>query len=401
MRSIPVSRLDLRGKSFSLKVPISKSMTNRALILAAQTKGTFELKGEGFEAEDIRLMVQALRQLGVEIKETDRGLQIRNDLSWRGRQDEVKLFLGNSGTSMRFLTSLVTLRKGKTVLTGKDRMKERPLKDLVDTLRQVGVEIEYLEKEGFPPIRIKGKGQVSGENIRIRGDLSSQFISSILLSACSFSGPMELKILGEPVSHPYVELTRHQIASWTEKGTLVAKDRKIEGDASAAVYWWALGKLHDCHVTVTNVPKDTKQPDARFLSLLEEIPKSSAPDDEFDMNEMPDASLMMMAMAPLLDRPTKITRIGNLRVKETDRIEAMATELRKIGSEVAVGKDWIEIKPLKEVPQKKISIATYDDHRIAMSMAILGTRLGNLEILDPDCVKKTYPAFWDDLKKFS
>ncbi|MDP3975901.1 MAG: 3-phosphoshikimate 1-carboxyvinyltransferase [bacterium] len=416
MDSYVVPKLSLEGKSFSVRVPSSKSMANRALILAAQTKGDFLLKGD-FAAEDIQLMVEALRKIGVGIVEKSDSLCISNDLSWRRNEAEIELYLGNSGTSLRFLTSLVCLRKGNTVLTGKERMKERPIKDLVDALRQLKVRIEYLEKDGFPPIRVVGSEKVIGGSASVRGDVSSQFITSLLLCAPSFEEGLRLKISDELISKPYVDLTLYQLREWgavaessdvpsefhISRSVFSAANREIEGDASAAVYWWALGFLHGAEVTITNVPLTSLQPDLKFVRVLELLKKRKSGQGEFeiDMNDMPDASLMLIALGATLDYPIRITGIGSLRVKETDRIAAMAAELVKVGSAVDEGTDWIRIGPLAKELVQIVQIDTYDDHRVAMAMAILGTKLGNLEISDPDCVNKTYPGFWSDLERFT
>lgn len=399
MKSILVPQLNLKGRSFQVTVPSSKSIANRALILAAQSKGTFRLVGD-FGAEDIQLMVEALQKLGIKIHQRKDGLVVDNDLSWREKSKSLRLFLGNSGTSIRFLASLVCLRSGKTVLTGKQRMKQRPIKDLVDALRQLGAQVRYLEQDGYPPLEVIGSGCLNGGKVKMKAQISSQFLTSLLLIEPSLEGKLRLRVSGKTISQPYVDMTRAMVRKWKS-----GEDFTVEGDASAAVYWWALGYLHGVRVTILNVSKKSLQGDVRFLQLLRQL-KAHRSNSLFtiDMNDMPDASLMLMAMIPVLRFPVKITGIGSLRVKETDRIAAMAAELGKIGVKVLVGKDWIKVRPLdlaKIHSSRPIRIKTYDDHRIAMSFAILGTRLGNLEILDPDCVQKTYPNFWRDLSKLS
>lgn len=409
MRSIRVPQLKLKGRPFQLSVPSSKSIANRALILAALSKGKFKLIGD-FEAEDIQLMIGSLQKLGVKIAQRRDGLSIENDLSWKQQRNALRLFLGNSGTSIRFLTSLVCLRNGRTVLTGKQRMKERPIKDLVDALRQLGAEVHYLERDGFPPIEVKGHGTLRGGRVNVKAQTSSQFLTSLLLIEPALEKKLQLNTPGKIVSQPYIDMTRALVRRWR-----AGADFTVEGDASAAVYWWALAFLHGVTVEVSNVPSRSMQGDVKFLSLIKRLKSHKTKTTlSIDMNDMPDASLMLMAMVPLLRFPITITGIGSLRVKETDRIAAMAKELGKLGVKVEVGKDWMKIWPLLEgdfstSPRSKNSsvsvemtkkIETYDDHRIAMSFAVLGTRLGNLEIMDPDCVRKTYPKFWRDLKRF-
>lgn len=418
MQSYTVHLLNLKNSEHSLTVPSSKSLANRVLILAALSSGSFRVTGD-FEAEDIQLMITALKQLGIDISRDSTGLHFQNDLSWREDSSQLELFLGNSGTCVRFLSSLVSLRAGPTVLTGKNRMKERPIADLVDSLRQFGISVDYGENEGFPPLLITPPQNLKGGEVHIKGNVSSQFITSILLSAPAFKNGVSLHIDGPLISRPYVSLTLDLLKKWgvevQEEGTsiivtpaaLEGLDFEVEGDASAAVYWWALSFLHDVEISVSNIPEGSVQGDARFQSILRYLKKKSPCSPQgyhFDMNAMPDASLMLMALAPLLDHPTHISGIASLRVKETDRIQAMSVELSKLGVQVEVGDSWMKIDLLDLESydfSQKIQIETYDDHRVAMSMAILGTRLGNLEILDPECVSKSYPNFWKDLESFS
>jgi len=397
MKSIVVPKFNIAGRSFELSVPSSKSIANRALILAALTNGTTRLRGD-FEAEDIQLMIGGLKKMGIRVISGVRGIKIINDLGWRKNTKNVKLFLGNSGTSIRFLTSLMCFRSGNTVLTGKPRMLERPIADLVDALRQAGAKIEYLGRPGYPPLRVIGQGCLKGGRVAIKADTSSQFLSSLILVSSACEKPIRFSVAGKRISKPYIDMTKAMTKKWRPGSEFV-----VEGDASAAVYWWALGFLHDCTITVKNIPKNSIQGDVKFLNVLKTLRALPAVPTlrTFDMNDMPDAALMLMAIAPFMKFPIRIMNVGSLRVKETDRIEAMATELRKVGVKVKTGRDWIEIHPLAHLKGGIIRMRTYDDHRIAMSMAILGTRLGNFEILDPDCVKKTYPGFWKKLKAFN
>jgi len=400
-----------------LRVPSSKSLANRVLILAALSEGSFRISGD-FAAEDIQLMIQALKDLGIQVKSDEDGVEFDNDLSWRENNRELELHLGNSGTCVRFLATLVALRKGDTVLTGKQRLKERPIGDLVDALRSLEVKLDYLENDGYLPLRVYGNRQLSGGKVTIKGDTSSQFITSLLLSSPAFEQGIELEIQGDLISLPYIALTTSLLESWgvpvkwegnnisVGSQQLSGKDYEVEGDASAAVYWWGLAFLQGCTIDVENIPEHSIQGDRKFKYLLDHLQKKKPCSPEgydFDMNHMPDASLMLMAIAPLLDHPVMIRGIGSLRVKETDRIEAMKTELGKLGVRVDIDENWMKVYPLDLTHydyEQNVQIETYDDHRIAMSLTILGTRLGNLEILDPDCVNKTYPHFWIDLKKF-
>ena len=413
MKSIVVPKLDLKGKRFDVVVPASKSLANRALILAALSKGEFQLKGD-FEAEDIQIMIGALGEMGIHVETIGNqgtiGIRIQNDLGWMEDDRELELFLGNSGTSIRFLTSLVLFRKGSTILTGKDRMKERPIKDLVDALVQVGAEIEYLEKEGFPPLKVCGLKDRSGGLLKVRGDASSQFLTSLLLIGSQFERGLEIQLEGLLISQPYIEMTLDLMRKWdisVQRGVegfrvfpqpLIGMDFEVEGDASAATYWWALEYLQGCVINVQNVQNDSKQGDVQFKKVLNML--SNCTDAfEIDMNDMPDAAMTLMAVAPFHAAPVTIKNVASLRVKQTDRIEAMAKELVKCGVSIDSGVDWVKIRPFlkSDYSTSLVSIETYDDHRVAMSMAVFGSMIGNIEILDPDCVKKTYPGFWDDL----
>lgn len=361
--------------------------------MAALTKGDFFIKGD-LAAEDIQLMIGAMLKMGIRVIKEIAGIRIDNDLGWMDDERELVLDLGNSGTSIRFLSSLVLFRKGTTVLTGKQRMKERPIKDLVDALRQIGAEISYLEKDGFPPICVVGLKNRKGGPVKIKGDVSSQFLSSLMLISSQFEKGLNIDVDGDLISKPYVDLTTALINEWG-----IGRDFEIEGDASAATYWWVLAYLHDCVINVQNVQNVSKQGDVRFQEVLNMLKKSLGP-FEIDMNDMPDASLTLMAVAPFHEFPVLIKNIGSLRVKETDRIQAMANELTKVRVKVDVGTDWVRVWPL-QASAGIVKINTYDDHRVAMSMAILGTKLGNLEIMDPDCVNKSYPGFWEELSRFS
>lgn len=402
-----VPKLDIEGKEFSLRVPSSKSLANRMLVLSAQCVGEFSLKGD-FQAEDIQLMISALRTLGVEIQEREDGLRIKNDRAWMSNTDDLELYLGNSGTSVRFLSALVSLRPGATVLTGKDRMKERPIGALVDTLRELGVSIDYLENDGYPPLRIHGNPDLSGGQVEIDGSASSQFATALMLISPSLSKGLELNFRGELISRPYLEMTAGLLQQYgvdsmvldqsarIPAGGLEGKDREVEGDASAATYWWALSALHGAEIEIVNVPDESLQGDVQFVQIVNNWFSSS--EAVIDMNDLPDASLTLMAMAPFRSCPTRIENIASLRVKETDRIEAMHQELSKCGATVLSGDDWIEIQPQHIFPQDLVEIETYDDHRIAMSMAVYGSMNGQLLIKEPDCVAKSYPKFWDDFE---
>lgn len=410
MKHLSIPRYEGQKRSFEIQLPSSKSLANRVLILAAQAEGEFVLRGD-FEAEDVQLMIDALRNLGIEIRDTEQGLQVKNDLSWKKNSNHLQLFLGNSGTCVRFLSALVPLRSGTTTLAGKQRMTERPIVDLCEALSQVGVDVVFLEKEGYPPHSLQMHEQ-SQKHLSIAGDVSSQYLTALLLSAPSYPLGMDIALSTALISQPYIALTLDLLDQWRilvheEKDCyrilpqkIEGRDFLVEGDASAAVYWWAFAFLHGTDVTFTNLDSSTNQGDGRFPEYLRKLSSHDSGLLVLDMNDLPDASLMMMALAPCLSFPLRIENIASLRVKETDRIGAMSTELRKCGVGVDTGEDWIQITPRGSVTSEKhIVIQTYDDHRIAMSFAILSTVLGNITLEDPDCVQKSYPKFWRDLER--
>lgn len=403
-----------QGASYELNVPSSKSLANRMLILTALAQGSSRLKGD-FEAEDIQIMITALQAIGLELVQEEGGVRVSNDFSWRSNADEKDLFLGNSGTSTRFLAALCALREGPVTLSGKPRLQERPIGDLAEALKHIGARVKYLQEKGFPPLKIsQGIGKQSV--VELSGETSSQFITALLMIAPLLQNGLEIRLKGKVISRPYINMTLELMKQWgaqvvwkgestlvVEAGSYQPQELTIEGDASAAVYWWALSFLHEVEVSVANLPGNSLQGDQKFLQLLNKLKKEPQVLDQdllIDMEDLPDASLMLMALAPLLNCPVRIEGLSSLRVKETDRLEAMATELSKVGVKVEVGPDWMRIEPLDMSSynaDEPIEIDTYDDHRVAMSIAILGTRLGNLVIRDPDCVNKTYPKFWVDL----
>ena len=408
MEFVDIPRLDIGGRQFEITVPSSKSLANRMLVLSAQIQGQFRLKGD-FEAEDIQLMIDALRLLGIGIIQEAEGLFLKNDCSWKGQADERELFLGNSGTSVRFLAALMALRSGKMVLTGKPRMKERPIGDLVEALRQLGAEIDYLELTGFPPLMVKGFSEQASSQLSLKGSVSSQYTTALMLLAPSLNQGLELSFEGEVISWPYVSMTAQLLRQYgvevdlVEKTRVIVKphvmeavDRVVEGDASAATYWWALEKLHGARISVSNVSSESLQGDVQFYQIVHDW--FDTDEVEIDLNDLPDASLTLMAIAPYRHCATRIVNVASLRVKETDRLEAMATELRKAGVEVDLGPDWIQIEPMGLMGETLVECETYDDHRIAMSMAVFGSKRGNVRILDPECVAKSYPGFWDDFQ---
>lgn len=412
-----------------INLPGSKSLSNRALLLAALAEGKTKVTNL-LDSDDIRHMLNALKQLGVkyQLSEDKTVCDIEGvggALQW---QNGLALFLGNAGTAMRPLTAALCL-KGETeaevILTGEPRMKERPILHLVDALRQLGADIRYLENEGYPPIAIRNSG-LRGEQVQIDGSISSQFLTALLMTAPLAESDMQIEIIGELVSKPYIDITlammkdfgvevSHQnYQTFFVKGQQIYRSPTIylvEGDASSASYFLAAGAIKG-KVKVTGIGKKSIQGDRLFADVLEKMGAKITWGDDFiqaergdlkgidmDMNHIPDAAMTIATTALFAEGETVIRNIYNWRVKETDRLSAMATELRKVGAEVEEGEDFIRIQPLALAAFKHAEIETYNDHRMAMCFALVALSDTPVTILDPKCTAKTFPTFFDEFAK--
>lgn len=420
-------------KTFKISVPGSKSYSNRALLAAALAKGTTVLTNL-LLSDDTKVMIQALKDLGVKVTQKGTTVTVKGS-GGKFKKPKGKLFFGNAGTAIRFMTSALALQDFECVITGNPRMKNRPIRDLVNALRDGGAEIEYLGTEGYPPLLMKGG--FKGGKIKVPGEVSSQFVSSLLLISPYTKELTDIVVDGVLASKPYVDMTiqvmkafgatkgkRNGYKRFIIKNKVQYKGTKyeIEADASSASYFFALGALHGTEVTVKNAKYRSAQGDIKFVNLLEKAGcKVKKSDDmgitvqgpglnkdgypalkaigDIDMNTMPDVALTMAIVAAFSTGKTRLLNIPNLRVKECDRILAMTQELNKVNCKARQMADGIEIKghPHK---YKGAEIETYDDHRIAMCFGVLGTLTQDVTILDPDCVSKTYPTFWKDLTKF-
>lgn len=402
----------------SVSVPGSKSLTNRALPLAALAHGTTTITG-ALVAEDSEVMVRALQQLGV-------GLDVRGDtVVVRGAggplpSKSATLDLRLSGTSLRFLTAIVAAGNGEFVLDGTARMRERPVGDLLEALKQLGADVEGVD--GHPPVTVRAAG-LDGGSVRVKGDVSSQFLSGLLMAAPLARGPLTIEVAGELLSKPFVDMTIDAMSHFgvtverqgyerfeVQPGAYTARDYRVEGDAMAAGYYWAAAAITGGSVRVENLGANTRQGDARLASVLAEMgcDVSWAPDSvtvtgprrlrggEFDLNDMPDQAQTLAVVGLFADSPVHVANVGNLRVKETDRLQAMAVELTRLGARVEEGDDSITVWPLDTEPTRPVELETYGDHRMAMALAVAGARLPNIVIKDPACVNKTYPRFFDD-----
>lgn len=400
------------------QVPGSKSITNRALILAAMATGQTELEGV-LASDDTNHMQRCLSAMGVELEATSAtGLRIRGGFE-RLHAPASELFVGNSGTTVRFLTALAALVPGATTLRGDENMGRRPIADLVDGLRQLGVEVDC--PSGCPPLTVHG-GRVRGTRVSMRGDRSSQYFSGLLMALGAAPEAVRVDVLGSLVSRPYVEVTRAMVAAFgggieadkagflVQPAGYVGQRYQIEPDASSASYPFALAAASGGKITVPGLGKLGLQGDYAFLSALEqtgaEVQRdvgatsvkgpSSLVGIHVDMHHISDTVMTLAAIAPVFSGRTTIVNVANIRIKETDRLQAMVTELERIGQKVEFGEDWLSIEPQ---PIRPATIHCYDDHRIAMSFAILGLVRSGITIGDPKCVSKTYPTFWRDLAR--
>ena len=412
--------------SGTINLPGSKSVSNRALLLAALSKGETRLTNL-LDSDDVRYMLDALTALGVHYQLSDD--RTICDITGVARALNVdkplELYLGNAGTAMRPLAAALCLGNNNIILTGEPRMKERPIKHLVDALRQGGAKIEYLENEGYPPLHIHGG--FSGGSIQVDGSVSSQFLTALLMASPLASKDTEITIIGDLVSKPYIDITINMMATFgvkvdnlnyqkfVIKGGQSYKSPKnylVEGDASSASYFLAAAAIKGGTVRVTGIGKNSLQGDTQFAQVLEKMGATITMGDDYiecskgelkgidmDMNHIPDAAMTIATTALFAKGSTSIRNIYNWRVKETDRLVAMATELRKVGAEVEEGYDYITITPPAQL--KHAEIDTYNDHRVAMCFSLVSLSDTPVTILDPKCTAKTFPTYFEQFARMS
>jgi 3-phosphoshikimate 1-carboxyvinyltransferase len=413
---VPVSKA-IRG---SIRPPGSKSITNRALVCAALADGISTLKG-ALDSEDTRVMVAALGQLGIEVDVRDgEKTLVVHGAAGQVPAFEAELYCANSGTTLRFLTALVTLGHGSFRLDGVERMRQRPIDDLLNALNQLGTHAVAENGDGCPPVVVHANGLRGGEAM-IRGDISSQFLSGLLMATPAARSAIEIGIEGTLVSQPYVrmtlavmrafgvevELNESPIRFLIEPQPYRATGYAIEPDASAASYFWAAAAVTGGSVTVDGLSKHSLQGDVAFVDCLEQMGCSVQRDADSitvtggelrsidtDMNAISDTVQTLSVVALFAKGPTTIRNVGHIRHKETDRIAAVANELRKLGANVTEGPDSLTIEPGE---LRGATIDTYNDHRMAMSFALAGLRVAGVRIANPACVEKTYPEFFADL----
>ncbi|MEG2468859.1 MAG: bifunctional 3-phosphoshikimate 1-carboxyvinyltransferase/cytidylate kinase [Comamonas sp.] len=430
----------LATASGSVQLPGSKSISNRVLLLAALSQGTTVVH-DVLDSDDTRVMLQALQQIGCVVEPAavvaGQPLRITGIDGFLPNNARGQLFLGNAGTAMRPLTAALAVLGGNFEMTGVPRMYERPIGDLVDALRQLGCKIDYLKDEGFPPLKIGQPdfSQLGSESIKVRGDVSSQFLTSLLMALPLLATEQDItiEVIGELISKPYIHITLQLLArfgiavkndNW-QRFTIAAGSRyqspgdiHVEADASSASYFIALGALTtgangQNGIKVLGVGKDSIQGDIRFVEAAQamgavvqsgpnwlHISRGTWPLKAIDMdcNHIPDAAMTLGAMALFADGTTTLRNIASWRVKETDRIAAMANELRKLGATVQEGADYIRITPpASRSDWTAASIHTYDDHRIAMCFSLAAFNPAGLpvRIQDPQCVGKTFPDYFE------
>ena len=425
----------LRSVSGTVRLPGSKSISNRVLLLAALCEGRTTVH-DLLDSDDTRVMLQALRQLGCSVT-VEGATAVINGLGSRPRQPQADLFLGNAGTAMRPLTAALAVLGGDYTLSGIPRMHERPIGDLVNALRAVGCRVDYLGQEGYPPLRI-GQPQLRlGQPIPVRGDVSSQFLTALLMALplAAQTQDVVVDVVGELISKPYIDITLQLLArfgvqvrreNWA-RFVIPAGSRyqspgqiHVEADASSASYFIAAGALSappegQKGLKIEGVGETSIQGDIRFVEAARMMGAEiqSGPNwlhvrrgqwplkaIDLDCNHIPDAAMTLAVMALYADGPTTLRNIASWRVKETDRIAAMATELRKLGAEVEEGADFIRVMPLPDAGAwRAASIRTYDDHRMAMcgSLAAFNPAGLPVRIEDPKCVAKTFPDYLETL----
>ena len=423
----------LRSASGSVTLPGSKSISNRVLLLAALCTGTTTVH-DLLDSDDTRVMLQALRDLGCAIVQNGSSATITG-MQGQITQPQARLFMGNAGTAMRPLTAALAVLGGDFELSGVDRMHERPIGDLVDALRLLGCHIDYLQNDGFPPLRIGKPTLHLDQPIQVRGDVSSQFLTALLMALpLVASKDIVIDVVGELISRPYIDITlkllarfgvqvqRPEGADRWQRFTIPAGSTlrspgtiHIEADASSASYFIALGAIASTTgIKILGVGADSIQGDIRFIDAARQmgatiesgpnwlqVQRGSWPLQAIDLdcNHIPDAAMTLAVMALYATGTTRLRNIASWRVKETDRIAAMTTELRKLGATVTEGADFIEVTAPEPAQWHAASIHTYDDHRIAMcfSLAAFNPAGQAVRIQDPKCVAKTFPDYFETL----
>jgi 3-phosphoshikimate 1-carboxyvinyltransferase len=411
----------------AVRLPGSKSISNRTLLLAALAQGTTTIH-DLLASDDTQVMLAALRSLGIHWEQIDERTHVVTGAGGVLPTPAADLFMGNAGTAIRPLTAALAVIGGDFTLHGVARMHERPIGDLVDALNAVGAQIEYTGEQGFPPLRIR-RGHIHANRMSVRGNVSSQFLTALLMAAplMAKGHPVSIDVVGELISKPYIEITLNLMRRF---GVSVLQDGwqsftvqpgqryqspgsiHVEGDASSASYFLAAGAIAGGPVRVEGVGRDSIQGDVRFADALERMGATITRGDNWieassngvlkaidaDFNHIPDAAMTIAVAALYADGTSTLRNIASWRVKETDRLAAMATELRKVGAIVEEGEDYLRVTPPDQL--SPATIDTYDDHRMAMCFSLASldgaARRGNaMRINDPKCVAKTFPDYFE------
>ncbi len=411
----------VRRAAGTVRLPGSKSISNRVLLLAGLAHGETRVR-DALDADDTRVMLDALRALGIDWRRAGDGAIVIRGAGGPPPAKNAELFLGNAGTAFRPLTAVLAFSGGEYRLSGVPRMLERPIGDLVDALRRVGAGIDYAGAQGFPPLALHPGAIRFDAPVRVRGDVSSQFLTALLLALPLLGHASAIEVQGELISKPYVEITLNLMRRF---GVTVERDGwrafrvprghyaspgeiYVEGDASAASYFLAAGAIGGGPVRVEGVGRASIQGDVRFAEVLESMGAKVEFGEswieargcgglkavDLDLNHIPDAAMTVAVMALFADGPCTLRNIASWRVKETDRIAAMAKELRKLGAVVEEGADFLRVVPPAKLTST-VAIDTYDDHRMAMCFSLVSLAGVAVRINDPDCVRKTFPEFFD------
>ena len=433
-----MEQLDLLACSSTqgtVKLPGSKSISNRTLLLAALAEGT-TLVRDLLDSDDTRRMLEALATLGVRCERQGDTLDyLVYGMGGHFPVKQAELFLGNAGTAFRPLTAALALMDGEYTLSGVPRMHERPIGDLVDALRAMGGDVSYLGNEGYPPLAIKPwrnpRDHQPGLRTHVRGDVSSQFLTALLMALPLSGEDVRIEVVGELISKPYIDITLNLMRrfgvvverrEWSEfhipaqQHYLSPKVVHVEGDASSASYFLAAGALGGGPIRVEGVGRDSIQGDIKFAETLAQMGALIAMGEDWiessgpvaakggklraidaDLNHIPDAAMTIAVLALFAEGETVIRNVASWRVKETDRLAAMATELRKVGAAVDEGPDYLRITPPTQLTPNAV-IDTYDDHRMAMCFSLVALGGTPITINDPKCVGKTFPEYFDVLR---
>ena len=407
-----------------IKLPGSKSISNRTLLLAALAQGNTSIH-DLLASDDTDRMLEALQKLNVQLRKPSQNNWIVEGINGNFPAKNADLFLGNAGTAFRPLAAALAFSNGHYTLSGVPRMHERPIGDLVDALREAGANIEYLGNAGFPPLKISPAPINTSHPIKIRGDVSSQFLTALLMALPLSKQEATIEVVGELISKPYIEITLNLMARF---GVIVERDGWqrftipansnytgtqifVEGDASSASYFLAAGAIAGS-VDVSGIGANSIQGDVKFAEALKKMgahvgyydryiiatKQSKLTAIELDCNHIPDAAMTLAVTALFAEGTTILHNIASWRVKETDRLTAMATELRKVGASVEEGADYIKITPPEKLTPNAV-IDTYDDHRMAMCFSLVSLGGVPITINDPDCVNKTFPNYFEEFAK--